>query len=313
MKNIRNIITVLALLTVVAWYGGRWVYTNQYKAPRAAVDAKIVQYETAIEQNNRQIEYMKNAVAANRKGYYFYRSFPRSPNAVQSYYPIWLREAAESCEFTSIEVQSDRYAAIPYPQNFQVGIQYRYRLTGEASMEQLSRFLFEFYWTSYLHRISAINIAPIEQSDRIEVSIRIEGITIRPVHQNDPYPMLDRFAPQIPYRVLASGPFRTYEVIGKRDFLQFARGGLDRADHTKLMMVLEIGGVWEIRLKDETTGQTIIANIGDTISVGSFNAKLKEVTSRQDVVFEENNRLWLLSNGEMLSSVYAIPPELGGE
>lgn len=305
MKNLRNLITVLVLLGVFFWYGGGWAYRSLYKEPREELREKIGQYEQAIGQYKTQNDYMQTLIEQNQK--YYLRSLPQRQNSVLARYELWLRQCAD---FSGI-ADSEVLRSAPRMLQGQIGMQYTFNLSGEASLDQISRFLYEFYWTPYLHRIVSVDISPIERSDLLNLSIRIEAIALRRPYQNAYYPLMDDL-PSGYLQRLSSRPFRTYASIAENNFMQFTRGGLDRADQTYLMFIAFIDGKGEIRLKDRTTDETIIAHIGDTLNIGSFNAKLVEITDRDDVLFEENGRLWLLSNGDPLSKVFAIPPEFAG-
>jgi len=307
MNNLRNVITFVVLMLALAWLGGQWAYRSVYLEPRTKLRTQAENFTQGIQTTEANIAMMKSVIDTN--GGLFYRSFPRIPGAVQSHYPIWLTQLAEFCG-----IEEPTVGTFP-PQTFNFGIQYRYQLGGRGTMEQLTRFLYEFYWNATLHRILNVNITPIEKSDSMNIVLQIEGLALSPGDTPNslpnPYPSQDQF-PAFYWRRLASGPFRTYEPISSRNLLQYARSGIDQSDYTYLVVVAFVDGVPEIHLKNRTNEQTIVAKVGDKVQVGSFTGSVRAVTDTDDVLFElPGGQFWLLGVGEALSSAYPLPPELG--
>ncbi len=302
MKNYRNILLLIGFVLFVLWYGGTWAYRTQYKEPRAKLNKAITDFEAYTKQFQANIATMQTFLQGNQN--YYYRSLPRIPNSARMLYQNWLLELGQFCGIE--EPQIDSYN----PTQAAYGYAYRFQMQGRLSSEGLARFLYEFYWAPFLHRIASLQITPIEKSENMKIDAVFEGAALYP--PSDPnayYPLRDKL-PEGYFKRLASGPFATYASVANRSLTQYARPGLDKADYTYLTAVNYVNGVPEIWLTDRTaaSGEPIVVHLNDKIRIGSFVGTLVEAED-ENVIFDLNGRHWLLTNGECLNRAFALPPE----
>jgi hypothetical protein len=291
---------MLCILAIFfAWYGTTWAYQNLYKEPRQRLGEKIAQLRQGIETKTQSIAFMKQYRATNQILYY--RSLPRVESDVRSQYTFWMLELLKFCDVESPDVNSDNRT----PTNFG-GFNYRFHVRGVCSFDQLSRLLFEFYYAPFLHRITAMTITPQEKSEKVVVSLTIDGLSIKPALLTDPYPLLNQLPLGQYYQRLASNQLETYHVIAERNLLQAVRGGVDKADYTFLTGINQIDGEYEAWFTTRTDGSVLKPKLGEQITVGSVRATIKEILN-EDVVFERNGSLWLLTLGECLNQAFALP------
>lgn len=301
MKNLRNTILILGFLLFFLIYGGSWVYRSLYREPRNKLRAEIGKYEEINEQMRQGIESMSKFVGENRS--YYGRSFPRSETAVRTLYQSWLSEVCRFSDFEETRISSER------PQRRSFGYVYRFHVQGRVSSEGLAQFLYEFYWASFLQRLTRIDLRPVENSEQMQISLNFEAITLFPPTRDSATPLFDQL-PQGYHRRLSSGPFSTYESVAEQNLLQYARSGVDRADHTYLTLVLYENEIPKIWLTDRTSPSSdpIVVELDSPIKIGSFSAKLVEIDG-ESVVFEKNGQFWLLTVGDSLNQAFALPPE----
>jgi len=296
MTNLRNVITVGLLVVFFVWYGTAWAYRSLYKEPRQRLNGQIAQLQQGIDAKKKSIAFMQQFWSTNQILYY--RSLPRSPNDVQSLYRYWLLELLRFCDVEDGDVGSDN----PTRTNFG-GRNHRFHVRGICSLDQLSRLLFEFYYAPFLHRITAMSITPQEKSEKVAVSLTIDGLAIPTPFQNN----------QLPYgfyhQRLASNRLETYHVIAERNLLQAARGGVDKADFTFLTGINRTDDESEAWFTIRTDGSVLKVKTGEQIAVGSVRATIKEILD-EDVVFERDGMLWLLTLGECLNQAFALPKEV---
>lgn len=302
MKNLRSVITILIVLLGGLVYGAHWAYVHFSRVPRAQLLERIEKAEQGIAHRTRELEMMQQTIARNQA--YYARSLPRTAGAAQSQYRFWLLEVLKVCEWDYPSVE----AANPTSDRTWRHYRYRFQVRGRASLDQASRFLYEFYWAAFLHRIVTMTITPVENSELVDVSLTIDAIALRPMTPADPYPLADRL-PQGYIRRLSSENFEDYRLIAERNLLRHARGGVDKADHTYLTMIQSVDDVPLVWLSDRTTDSVVKLKIGERVDIGSFRGTLLEVEGR-DVVFERGGMFWLLSVGECLNAAYALPPEV---
>ena len=234
---------------------------------------------------------------------FYYRSLPRLPNDVRSLYTFWLLELLKFCDVEGSDVNSDN----PTPTRFR-SYNYHFHVRGACSLDQLSRLLFEFYYAPFLHRITAMTITPQENSEKVSIALTIDGLSIPPPFSTSPVPLTN----QLPYGFyhprLASNQLETYQVIAERNLLQAVRGGVDKADYTFLTGINQIDGENEAWFSVRTDGSVLKAKLGERISIGSVRATIKEILG-EDLVFDRDGSLWLLTLGECLNQAFALPKE----
>ena len=304
MKNWRNLLFLLAFLGFGAWYGGSYAYRTQFIEPRKKLVDDIkkaeeskVGYETAISN--------EKAVLQNLDSQLLYQRSLPTGNA-RTLYHSWLLEASEACQFENLDVVARGIQ--PMQAGFYV---LSFQLEARTSLDDLSRFLYEFYWAPYLHRISSLNIIPVENADLVNVSMQIQGLVLVPPYNNAPYPLPDRL-PDGYWRRLSSGLLETYtEPIDSRNLLQFSRGGVDASDYARLTGIVYIGGEPEFWINNQLENRTDRVQLNEQFRIGSFIGKIVEVIG-QDVILETTGTSsrpglrWSLSQGELLKDAIAV-------
>lgn len=302
MKNLRNFIMLGLLAVFFAGYGFVWAYQSLYREPRQRLQTEMTQYRQGLEKGKQEISMMQQIIGQNQMLYF--RSMPRIQNDVRSKYQFWFLEALKYCGIENQDFQSDNPTRTRFG-----GWNYRFHVRGNATLDQLSRLLFEFYCVPYLHRITTMSVVPVEgKEEQITFSMTVDALSIPYRYQNDPYPLLSDL-PTGYWPRLASRDLNTYQVIADRNLLQAAKGGVDKADYTYLTAINYIGKKPEIWLSVRTDESIVKAGRGDSVRIGSFRARIVEILE-EDVVFERDGMRWLVSLGDCLNQAFALPPEV---
>ena len=188
-----------------------------------------------------------------------------------------------------------------------------FRIQGDCTPEQLYRFLYEFYWTGYLHRIDSMNIQTRENSNLLDATLLIRGLTMAKINMGQPYPSNDNLpGPKSYFRQLASGPWKSYSPMAKKMSFRFSRPGIDDSDWTILSAIPEtqtadgkitINTRWNV----QTTGKTLVVPVGGTLSVGTFSGTVEEVVDDMVILRQSNGFRWILNLGDRLSEAACIP------
>jgi len=304
MKNWRNLLFLLAFLGFCVWYGGTYAYRTQFVEPRNKLRKNLEEAEQNKKLCEETISNRKTMLQNLDSQLLYKRSLP-TENA-RTLYHSWLIEAGNDCQFENFSVNvrgTQQTGAYSYMLAFQ--------LEARTSLDDLSRFLYEFYWVPYLHRISYLNILPVENADLVDVSMQIQGLVLVPPYNNAPYPLRDRL-PNIYWQRLSSGRLETYtEPIDSRNLLQFSRGGVDASDRAKLTGIVFVGGEPEFWINSQLENRTIRVKLNEQFRIGSFIGKFVEVID-QDVILETTGTSsrpglrWSLSQGELLKDAVVV-------
>ena len=305
MKNWRNLLLLIAFLGFCVWYGGSWAYRTQYLEPRTKLQADIDKAEQLKLQYETNINVMKATFTNLAPQYLYNRSLP-TDNA-NTLYRSWLLAAGESCRFDNFDLIArgmNRTQSASYTVSFQ--------LNAQTSLDDLSRFLYEFYWAPFIHKITSLDILPVDNADLVDIEMQIEGLSLLRFPDNvSPYPLRDRL-PDDYWRRLSSGLLETYtEPIDSRNLLQFSRGGVDASDFARLTGIILFDGEPVFWISNQLENRTVRVKLNERFRIGSFIGKIVEVIG-QDVVLETDGTTsrpamrWLLSQGEFLKDALAV-------
>ena len=316
----RNIILIVGLALFLVGYVAYWAYGSLYQEPRQRLGNEIATLTQQIETGRGNLAAMTQFCQQNMG--FFYRTLPQTQNDAQSQYSFWLLELLlySGFEDNHVNPAAAPTSVAPGCWNFQFNIQ------STGSLEQLSYFLFEFYYAPFLHRIASMTLIPVEgNAEQVRLSMTVNALVLdlRLFQAMDQalglqvqsFPLPNQLPTGWHIPRLASNDLATYRVIANRNLLQTARGGIDRADFTFLTAILEIGGQTEVWFTLRTDDSRITARLGDLVQSGSFSGRLVEILD-QDIVLERDGERgrerWLLTTGESLNQAFALPPETAG-
>lgn len=311
MNSWHKVVILLVIISLIVGGGGYLLYKSKWVKPREAIAKQKEELVNAIEYgkaSTKQIEAQTQQLQP-----LYTRSFPRQSADAALQYEIWLSQMLEFCNIRESQVTRGAYSNL---RNLGLATQ-NFRVQAKCQLLDLTQFLYEFYWTPFLHRISTLDIIPQEGSDDLQIAMTIQGLTIlyltNPQQQfplRDQLP-LDAQAPQ----QLASGPFAAYKPLGELDVFRAVRTGVDQTALTRLTATPVItddeGNEQKVtRWNLEAENRTISLKIGDVLKVGSFVANIVDVDDNLVILRQQNGLLWAVPLGNKLSEAVAVPPNL---
>ncbi|MBR4833361.1 MAG: hypothetical protein IKU86_03370 [Thermoguttaceae bacterium] len=330
MGNLGKICVLLAALSVGAAGGGYAFYKKAYVKPRAEIAQQRTNFEAFIQACKQRGENWDKTAAQLAPIYAL--SMPSNPQNSRIEYQIWLEQMLEFCNLTEAQAQAGRYV-----RNQATGSATQtYSVKANASTAALTQFLYEFYWTPFLHRIAALDMRPIENSDDLAVSMTIETSAITYKEKRDiatatnesekavaqalarhaDYPAPDKLPiDATPTRVLASGPLAAYAPFAETSLFRAVRSGIDSADYARLTATPEVtdekGTATRFsRWRVETEDRVLTLKVGDRMQIGSFDADVVEIDAEFVLLRQDEERLWVVPLGEKLSDAVAVPANL---
>lgn len=311
MNSWHKVVILLIIISLIVGGGGYLLYKSKWVKPREAIAKQKEELVNAIEYgkaSTKQIEAQTQQLQP-----LYTRSFPRQSADAALQYEIWLSQMLEFCNIRESQVTRGAYSNL---RNLGLATQ-NFRVQAKCQLLDLTQFLYEFYWTPFLHRISTLDIIPQEGSDDLQIAMTIQGLTIlyltNPQQQfplRDQLP-LDAQAPQ----QLASGPFAAYKPLGELDVFRAVRTGVDQTALTRLTATPVItddeGNEQKVtRWNLEAENRTISLKMGDVLKVGSFVANIADIDDNLVILRQQNGLLWAVPLGNKLSEAVAVPPNL---
>lgn len=329
MGNLGKICVLLTALSVGAAGGAYAFYKKAYQKPRAEIAQQIAQLETYIETCKKNGENF-DRTAANYAPVYAL-SMPTNRQSASVEYQIWLDQMLEFCNLIGPQTKAGRYVS-----NRNQTATQEFSVQAQCSTADLTQFLFEFYWTPFLHRITALDLKPIEGSELLDVRMTIQTMAVGYKERRDAanaanetektlaqalakfaaYPKSDKLPVETtPTRLLASGPLAAYAPFAEANLFRAVRAGIDSADYARLTGLPEVtdekGNATRFsRWRVETEDRTVTLKEGDRMQIGSVDAAVVKIADDFVVLRQDDERLWVVLQGEKLSDAVAVPANL---
>lgn len=294
MKLTRQHLLLGVLVAVGAVRLGDWALTSLIQGPIDEREARTAELEEEIGD-------LENVLAEGRKAgqrieQWQQRSLPADTETARTAYRSWLMSRVESARLQSATVDSGSPVsrgggtrALPFT------------VRARGSLNQLTRFLFEFSQTAQLQRVQSLDLNPIGAGGQFEMALGVEALMI---------PGTQTTTLNVSHTAdhLASANVAEYDVISRRNIFGVGSAMLDPLHNTFLTGITTSNGesqAWfSMRLADED----VRLRVGDVLEVDTFHGTIAEILQR-DVLIDAAGERWLLTIGENLNDRFAVPPE----
>ena len=313
MGNWSKVFIVLTILSVGVGFGGYLGYKSYYVKPRADIEKKRVELQQSINNGKQTSELWSRQTSQLQQLYA--RSFPTDRVKAGIQYQLWLSQMLDFCNARNSQVVVGQYV---HPRNSGTAVQ-KFAVQAEFTLLDLTQFLYEFYWTPFLHRIQTLDIQPQEHSELLKVAMSIEGLTILyKMDPKQPYPLVDKLPRSVtPTKQLASGPFAAYSPLGNKEIFRVVKTGVDATGFAQLTgtpIITDEGGQPSTisRWYFGTEGRSASYRVGDVMTVGAFVATILDIDADSGLVVlkQDTDRLWVVPLGYALSDAVAVPVNL---
>ncbi|MGW8257092.1 MAG: hypothetical protein ACWGMZ_06380, partial [Thermoguttaceae bacterium] len=245
--------------------------------------------EQNVEQKKSDAQKMQKAVDLLNQ--WQRRALPKDPEIARSLYQHWLAGLADrnlqNTKLTFLERQ---------PSRRKVYSLFAFNIQSEATLEQLTKFLHEFYSAGHLHRIRFVNIQPVEKSSKLDLQITVEALSLPGSMQTDALssepgkrlklPSWDDYKKDIVDRNV----FAAYKPNPANNEPQQKESDPGPAKSTFLTAITEANGVRQAWLYVQPTGETLkIPEQGD-FTLGPTTGKIVRIGDGEIVVEINGNR-----------------------
>ena len=292
MKH-RQYILAAGLGMLVLLYAGDWLLRNVLQGPLESKRILTARLQTTIDNRKKQLQTIRADGRQLRR--WWSQSLPSNAEIARSLYQAWLLELVIHVGLEGPHVdpgepinRKGMYRALPFA------------VRGRGTLEQLCKFLFEFYRADHLHQIRAVGITPIAKTDELNLSFVIEALSLPDADRTD------RLNDKQSDRLVSDDP-EYYRVILDRNL--FGIGGApDVIEYVVLTRVTYVDDRPEATFASKTTDERFTVGVGGVLEIGSFRASVIEIEDA-DVIIESDGQRWLLTIGDRLTEAFALPPE----
>jgi hypothetical protein len=293
MSEHRQKILVGILGLMLLYFGGEWLWRHAVQGPLESRESKAERLQSEIDRRDKELAQARQD--AKDLAVFEEQSLPSDPQVARSLYRAWLLQLVSKVGFVNRNVE----AGEPVGRRgiFQ---SITFSVQGRGTLEQLTRFLYEFYRAGHLHQIRSLAITPLSSLGQLDLSLVIEALVLPLKEEKD---QLSQAASDR----LAWEKIEDYAVIPRRNLFG-STGTSDPTDHAFLTAIQYVDGRPEVWFTLRTEDKVVKLKPGESFQVGQFAGKLIEVEG-DDVVLEADGHRWLLSLGESLAEAFALPAE----
>jgi hypothetical protein len=222
------------------------------------------------------------------------RALPADPTIARSLYQNWLRSLASRTKLRRVNVDSKEVES-------RTGMFTRlsFAIHANASLADLTRFLYEFYAAGHLHQIRNMDIKPLENSRDLDVNLTIEAVSLPDADNKDQLTKesghelrlakLDEYLEPIVKRNLFAPPTATIAVET-----------VDPAQYAFVTAFTEVNAMRQVWIQDRLAGKTWQLAAGDGFQIGALRGTVIAIEPPHEVVVELDGHRRRLRDGENL-------------
>jgi hypothetical protein len=217
------------------------------------------------------------------------RSLPSKADVGCTLYLNWLRETVDKASFRGTIIGADEGQS--HHGTFE---EVKFTVKAQASLKQLTQFLYDFYQAGHLHKISNLQITPLEKSGDLDVNLTIQALSLAAADQTDKLTVekgkrlrkssFDDYGKMIVDRSIftAYTPPKPKEnnppaVVREEKPLP---PKFEHLEFTKLTGITESDGQALAWIETKTTGQSYKAREGDEVDIASAKVKILRIGTR---------------------------------
>jgi hypothetical protein len=219
------------------------------------------------------------------------RSVPPDPHL----YEDWLSKLANQFIPTGLKIESS-----PKPTGGgKVFTTFQFTLKGHATLDNLTKFLYEFYSAGHLHQIRKMDMKPLPNSKDLDVTITIEAVSLPGGNRKE-------LSKEKGKGLQAAKTRDEYvQLITQRNlFAPFQPRGpqrsVDPAQYAFVTGIVEIDGARQVWLQDRLAGKQWKLNEGQDFQIGEANGKVLKFDSSHAVIVDFGGRHRRLREGNNL-------------
>ena len=151
---------------------------GRYQSMFTTRDVRLTKLHKDVADKDMKVALVKKAIANKRE--LEKRSLPTDHDQARSLYSTWLRGIVDSSSLANQNVGEvnvtggrDYYNAI------------KFRVKGQGSMDQITSLLHKFYSANHLHKITKLDIRPIDKAAVLGLDMEVEAISLPGTDRKD--------------------------------------------------------------------------------------------------------------------------------
>jgi len=288
------IMAVVAILAVVLLQGlGERLVLNPLKDQRLRIQSLDQQIATKSRQVQEALQ------AQDELNRWRQASLPPDLEEAQAQYQDFLFWLVEKCPIRDCVItpqtprEQEHYTRIPF------------QIRGRMSLEDLVKFLTNFYTPGLLHQIRRLDLQP-QQGDELSVTMNVEALALKSAKPRDKLvppelakagPLAD-LPPERLNSIASANPFKPYQPPQEKP-AEEPEPEIDEAKFVRLVGTPELGNGREAWLYDRLNNRRWVLFPGQNWEIAGLRGKVIKV-EQFGVIVEMDQRRWRLGLNKSL-------------
>jgi hypothetical protein len=218
------------------------------------------------------------------------RSLPYDVESARTLYLNWLREKVSQAGFRETKVNFDSKQLLQKSYE-----ELKYSVRAQADLRQLIRFLYEFYKAGHLHKVTHLQITPMQKSNDLDLIINISALSLISAERRDKLTSeagnrlklksSDDYAKIIAERnvfaVYKPKPPDRPPVVQEKETEKPKPPKFEHLEFTKLTGIVEIDGQLRAWIETKTTGDSYKLLVGEEATIASVKVVILRIGTRE--------------------------------
>ncbi len=217
------------------------------------------------------------------------RSLPSDVEIARTLYQNWLHETVNKASFRGTKID-----AVPVQAHRGMFEELKFTIRGQATLQQLTRFLFDFYQQGHLQKISLLQVTPQAKSGDLELIISVEALALTDAANRDKLTaepgnrLLKKSYDDYGKMIVERNVFAAYTPPKpKGEPPKIAHDDkppppkFDHLEFTKLTGITESDGRPVAWIETKTTGKSYKAREGEELDIASAKVKVLHIGTRE--------------------------------
>lgn len=224
-------------------------------------------------------------------------SLPYDPELARSAYQDWLLDLVQAAELTGASVDAAQPISVKIKDrekktNKEIFLRYTFALRARGSLQQVVRFLFDFYQGGHLHKINTISLTPIGVGREVDLNVTIEALGLSRCDRESTL-SVERF------QRLGESKFNDYKMIARRNL--FARHGDSALRDVILSAITISNGSSQAWFKNEE-GEVIMLSRGELLDIAAHRIEIIDIVG-EVVLLDLDGRIVKMRAGDSVQKL----------
>lgn len=293
--NQRTKLLLIAMGIVATLWFGDMGYRNLVEGPAEARKRDLNRVEKSL--NDAKQSVIDTAGAVDDLELLERISLPYDPELARAAYQDWLLDLVQKSKLTGANVDASQPSSVKIKDRDtrkpkEIFLSYTFSLRARGSLQQVGRFLYDFYQGGHLHKINTISFSPVGGGREVDFTATIEALGLNRCERKGDL-STERF------QRLASSEFGDYQLIARRNL--FARHGDATLGKVVLTAVTISDGASQAWFKDDQ-GDTKILGRGESLEIAAHTIELVDIVG-ESVLLDVDGRVLTIKAGQSVQDV----------